>query len=182
MKHLQPKQLSTTILLAFLISFSGTAQTIDSDQAKDEFKITEQWINTVKGSFTGMQGSLNFDATDLENASFDVCIDASTVETGIDKRDEHLRSEDFFAVSEYPEICFTSTSIAKTESGFSTTGTLKMHGVEKEKTIPFIKNGNTLEGTFTLNRLEFNVGKNIGSFTADEDVEVTITSVMNQPN
>jgi polyisoprenoid-binding protein YceI len=182
MKHLQLIRAFLILLLAVPFSNMGLAQNIDTDRSKVTFKIKNLGINTVKGSFTGMQGNLNFNAENVINSSFNVCIEASSVETGINKRDEHLRSEDFFHVSKYPEICFESNSVSKTESGFETTGLLKVHGVEKEKTIQFTKEDNTLRGTFDLNRLEFNVGQNIGTFTADEDVEVTITCVIFPPN
>jgi polyisoprenoid-binding protein YceI len=182
MKHSQVIRACLIFLILVATSFTGVAQNINREQSEVTFKIKNLWVNTVNGTFDGLQVNLSFNPDDLGSSSFNVCIDAASIETGIEKRDEHLRSEDFFHVSKYPEICFVSNSVSKTESGYKTTGLLKMHGIEKEKTILFTKDQNTLRGKINLNRLEFNVGQNIGTFTADEDVEVTITCVMNQPN
>jgi len=58
-------------------------------------------IRTVKGSFAGMKGEIRFDEKDLANSSFKVNIDAATVNTENEKRDDHLRNEDFFDVEVY---------------------------------------------------------------------------------
>src|SRR5690348_14032020 len=67
---------------------------------------------TVGGSFTGIKGTVQFDPKELNNSSFDVTIDANSINTGIDMRDEHLRGESYFDVKNYPRIHFVSTKIS----------------------------------------------------------------------
>src|SRR5258708_5401667 len=75
------------------------------------FKIKNFGINT-NGSFTGLQGNIKFDINHLDEANFDLSIDASTVNTGIDMRDNHLRNDSYFDVKNYPHIHFVSTKVA----------------------------------------------------------------------
>lgn len=160
-------------------ALSGNAQTIDTDKSRVSFKIKNLLVNTVNGSFTGMKGDVNFNPDKLDAAYFNVCVDASTIETGIDKRDEHLKTADFFDVAQFPTICFQSKAVSKLDSTYRTTGTLTMHGVEKTVEIPFTFDGKTLIGSLTLNRLDYNVGTDVGSFTADETVNLTIVTTLN---
>lgn len=170
---------STIFLLLILFSLHGNAQTIDSDRSKVEFKIKNILVNTVKGSFSGMKGVVNFQPNDVAGAFFDVCIDVSTIKTGIEKRDQDLLSASFFDASQFPEICFRSSSVSKTATGFETKGMLKMHGVVREVVIPFKAEENVLTGKLSVNRFDFNVGEHTGTFAVGEDVEITITCVMN---
>lgn len=168
--------MKTAILILFTaFGFQSIAQEIVESESRIDFKIKNLLVNTVKGTFSGMTGEVTFMENDLKNSKFNVCVDASTVNTGIEKRDEHLRTEDFFHVEKYPKICFESNSITKTESGFKTEGKLTMHGVTKEVSIPFLNGENTLVGSFILNRKDYSVGEDVGSFTADDEVQVTIT-------
>ena len=160
-------------------ALSGNAQTIDTDKSSVSFKIKNLWVNTVNGSFTGMKGEINFNPDNLDAAYFNVCVDVSTIETGIDKRDEHLQTADFFDVAQFPTICFQSKAVSRVDSTYITTGALTMHGVEKRVEIPFTFDGKTLTGSLTLNRLDYNVGADVGSFTADETVNLTIVTTLN---
>jgi polyisoprenoid-binding protein YceI len=159
-------------------TFAVAQQTINSSESTVLFSISNWSIKTVEGSFTGMKGSIAFTPTDLTNSNFNVCMDAATVNTENEKRDEHLKTEDFFDVAKYPTICFTSTRIVKSEKGYVATGTLTMHGVSKEVRIPFTYTNKTLEGTLQIKRTDFGVGDD-GGFMVGEEVELTIKAVLN---
>ena len=124
-------------VLVLVSSFGLSGQTINTDDSKVTFSVSNMAFNTVTGSFKGMEGTIHFLADDLTTSEIDVCIDASTVDTENEKRDEHLKNEDFFEVAKYPKICFKSSEIVKTTTGYKTTGILTMHGVSETVTIPF---------------------------------------------
>lgn len=160
--------------VAVLLGIGATAQEIDQSASKVMFSIKNIKINTVDGTVKGMKGDVNFDKDNPENARFDVTVDVNTIETGIGKRDEHLKSEDFFEAEKYPTMRFKSGSVKKTADGYATTGTLTVKDVSKKVTIPFTVSGNTLTGNFTIKRKAYNVGSDVGTFKAGEDVDITI--------
>jgi polyisoprenoid-binding protein YceI len=100
-------------------------------------------LSQVKGKFTDFTITLNNDEKDITKSSVNVVIKATSVDTGIEGRDRHLRNPDFFDVEKYPEITFQSQRIEKKGKGFIAHGPLTMHGVTKDIALPF-----TLTGTF----------------------------------
>lgn len=168
------------LLLSLLfISVFSFAQEINSAESRVDFEIGNMKINTVEGSFSGMEGELFFDPLSLEECFFQVCIDAKSVKTGSDKRDEHLRNEDFFYTEVHPLICFDSNEVRKGEGAdFLVIGTLNLRGVERKVEIPFRFENNTFVGTLELSRLDYAVGEDTGTFMVDDELSITITCVL----
>ena len=166
------------IFLTFSIFTSLSAQSIDIEKSVVNFTTTALLVNTVEGTFRGMKGDVKFDVKNLSSSNFDVCIDASSLNSDNEKRDNHLKNKDFFEVEKYPEICFVSTSIEKTESGFKTTGNLTMHGVTKQIEIPFSFSNKTFTGKLKIKRLDFNIGEEYSNFTASKEAELEIICVL----
>lgn len=166
--------------IGFLAFFSthSFAQQINSTASEVSFRIGNMRINTVNGTFSGMTGSVNFNPDNPDQSQFNVCINSASVNTGNRRRDDHLREADFFNVEQFPKICFESISISKTSSGFIARGRLRLKGITRIITIPFTQQGNTLTGTFTINRLDYNVGEGTGTFLVANPVEVTIKCVL----
>lgn len=100
-------------------------------------------LSQVKGKFTDFAITLNHDEKDVTKSSVSVVIKATSVNTGIEGRDRHLRTADFFDVEKFPEITFKSEHIEKKGKQFIAHGPLTMHGVTKEIALPF-----TITGTF----------------------------------
>lgn len=100
-------------------------------------------LSQVKGKFTDFTITLNNDEKDTTKSSVSVVIKATSVDTGIEGRDRHLRSADFFDVEKFPEITFQSQHIEKKGKEFIAHGPLTMRGVTKEIALPF-----TITGTF----------------------------------
>lgn len=100
-------------------------------------------LSQVKGKFTDFAITLNNDEKDITKSSVSVVIKATSVDTGIEGRDRHLRNADFFDVEKFPEITFKSERIEKKGKGFIAHGPLTMHGVTKQIALPF-----TVTGTF----------------------------------
>ena len=163
-----------TVLLSTHIALG---QTINASASKVNFEISNMGFKMVDGTFDGMAGTIQFDAQDLGNSQFDVCIKAESVNTGNKKRDGHLRKEDYFYVEKYPTICFQSSSISKTAEGFNAAGTMTMRGISKEVTIPFTFANNTFAGTLSLERKDYDVGPN-GGFMVGKTVDLKITCVV----
>lgn len=164
------------LVLSFVVLFSSMlyAQVINEEISVVKFEIKNMKTKTIEGSFVGMQGEIMFNASDLANSSFNVCIDAASVNTDNEKRDKHLRNEDFFEVETYPTICFASTSISKTTDGFQAQGKLAMHGVTKDVTLPFTFKNNKFVGQLEISRLDYKVGEGTKTFMVGEMVNLEI--------
>ena len=95
-----------------------------------------QFLGTTQGKFTKFDGTIEIDREHPENSSLTARIDVRSIDTGIVKRDNHLRSPEFFAVDKYPEITFKSSSVKQTgpQAG-DVLGDLTMHGVTKPITL-----------------------------------------------
>ncbi len=107
-----------------------TTCAIDVSHSQIGFSIKHMMFSTVRGNFRGFEGTITVDSDNPANSSVNVTIDAATITTGDEKRDEHLRSADFFDVETYPTITFKSTSIDyKDADSFTVDGDLTMHGV-----------------------------------------------------
>lgn len=100
-------------------------------------------LSQVNGKFTDFAITLNHDEKDITKSSVSVVIKATSVDTGIERRDAHLRNADFFDVEKFPEITFKSERIEKKGKQFIAHGPLTMHGVTKQIALPF-----TVTGTF----------------------------------
>ena len=100
-------------------------------------------LSQVKGKFTDFAITLNHDEKDVMKWSVSVVIKTTSVDTGIERRDAHLRNADFFDVAKFPEITFKSERIEKKGNQFIAHGPLTMHGVTKQIALPF-----TITGTF----------------------------------
>ena len=98
-------------------------------------------LSQVKGKFMDFAITLNNDEKDVTKSSVSVVIKATSINTGIEGRDRHLRNADFFDVEKYPEITFKSERIEKKGKQFIAHGPLTMHGVTKQIALPFTVTG-----------------------------------------
>jgi polyisoprenoid-binding protein YceI len=172
--------MKTFLSLCFLVLFTTAFTVIDLKPVDKEdavtFTIKNVGINT-NGSLSGIKGAIKWDEADPENSIINVSVDVSTINTGIENRDDHLRREEYFNVEKYPTITFDSHQITPAADGnFNVNGILTIKGVAKNITFPFtVTNTNSLyvfEADFTINRLDFNVGKN--SMVLSNDVKVKL--------
>ncbi|MDG1729420.1 MAG: YceI family protein [Algibacter sp.] len=177
------------ILAIFILSISyASAQStwkVDAGHSSINFAVSHLVISETTGSFD------TFDITAVTeegftNPTFDVSINTSSINTKNDRRDNHLRADDFFGAEKHPNITFKSTSIEQTgEKTFLVKGNITIKGVTKEisfngKLNGILKNDRGekagLKLTTTIKRTDFNVGKPGGS--VGEEVEVTINLEM----
>ena len=169
------------LILGLFLTFSLFSQSltpIDSASAVT-FKIKNLGFNTG-GSFSGLAGTINFNPDNLDGCSFDVHIDANTVNTGVDMRDNHLRSDDYFDVKNHPQIRFVSVKVTGTKKNGTlfVSGKLTIKGTTKDISFPFtaepIKDGYLFNGEFKINRRDFKVG---GGSTVSDNLTVNLKVV-----
>jgi polyisoprenoid-binding protein YceI len=113
----------------------GTTWKIDPLYSSIDFSVKHMKIATVHGHFDDFRGTFRFDPDRPSRSKVEVEIDASSINTGIRKRDNHLRSQDFFDVAAYPTITFVSTEVTPISSfsrhNWLMTGALSVHGVTR---------------------------------------------------
>ncbi|HKL03242.1 MAG TPA: YceI family protein [Cryomorphaceae bacterium] len=147
---------------------------IDTKNSKASFDVKKLGLFTIKGSITDFTGEVHFDKDALDKSNFKVCVSPSTIDTGISKRDEHLKSQDFFHVNKHPKICFQSTSIQSNHKGYRAIGILSILGTTKEVNILFSLGSDALHGKLTLNRSNFNLGKKFPAFIVGKTIHISI--------
>jgi polyisoprenoid-binding protein YceI len=122
-------------LCAPSIAMAATYQ-LDADHSSIQFKIRHLTVSNVTGTFNKFKGSASVEGEDVATLKVEVAIDAASVDTGHEKRDEHLRNADFLDVAKYPTITFVSKKVMKAEPGkLRITGDLTLHGVTREITV-----------------------------------------------
>src|SRR5258705_5014300 len=114
------------------------AQTYAIDKMHSEVAFQVRHLLTkVRGRFTELAGTVVFDQEHPEQSSASLTIEASSVDTGTPDRDTHLRSDDFFAVGNFPTLTFASSRAFKTgDDTYDVVGTLTIRGVAKEIALP----------------------------------------------
>ena len=110
---------------------------VDIAHSSISFKISHMVVSKVRGNFKDFSVTIKEDPNDITKSSVAVVIKTASIDTDNEKRDNHLRSADFFDAEKYPEITFRSSRIEKKGDAYIAVGTLDMHGVSKEITIPF---------------------------------------------
>ena len=182
------------IALSALIGLATPVQAanwqIDGSHTVATFEVTHMMISKVRGEFPKVSGTVEFDLADPTKGKADVTIDMATINTREPKRDEHLRSADFFDVAQYPTMRFVSKKITKAGKGLKMTGDLTIRGKTKEVTFdvaPFngpVANPWTKQesigtrATTTINRHDFGVSWNSamdkGGVVVGDEVAITL--------
>ena len=165
-------------LLLPALSFAQTLTPSDKD-SKVKFRIKNFGFN-VTGSFSGLNGTIQFDPANLASCRFQVTVDAKTINTGIDMRDDHLRKTEYFDVENYPHIKFESVKISPSNKSGTLFifGKLTIKNVTKDISFPFTATptdeGYRFNGEVKINRRDFKVG---GGGTISDNLTVTLEVV-----
>ncbi len=153
-----------------------------NDKSDVKFTIKNFGINT-NGSFSGLKGTISFDPSKLSAASFNVTLDAPSINTGIDMRDKHLKEEEYFNVEKYSTISFVSTALKLIDNGYTMNGTLTIKGVSKNISFPFTSiqqnDGMLFTGSFNINRKDFNVGGSSAVLGNNVDISLKVFAQKN---
>jgi polyisoprenoid-binding protein YceI len=152
-----------------LLSVPSLAETskwdFDSENSSAEFVCKHVMVTNVRGMMHKVSGSVVLDETTPASSKVNATLDVSTISTGVEERDTHLKSPDFFDVAKFPQITFVSTTVTKASAtSYSVTGNLTMHGITKPVTLavtvsaPFKHAGGmrrAFEATTSVNRKDF---------------------------
>lgn len=135
----------------------------------------------VEGIFKTINGEVQFDEKNIESSKFSFSIDVNSINTGNGMKNKHAVSSKWFDAEKYPTISFESNSFSKSENNYFVTGTLEIHGIKNEVTIPFNFINNAFVAKFSVNRLDYKVGtmKGMSKKVSNEiklDVSLPVTS------
>jgi polyisoprenoid-binding protein YceI len=182
-----------SVLLAMAAAAAAQAGTwqIDPNHSAAQFSVRHLGVSTVRGAFMKVTGSATYDTADPAKNTVDVSIDANSVDTRVQMRDNDLRSPNFLDVQKYPTITFKSKQVKPAGAGkLAIVGDLTIHGVTKEVTLDVdgpsapIKDpwGNQRIGASAstkINRKDFGVNGAPG--VVGDDITITIDTELIQP-
>ena len=164
--------------------------TIDPSHSTAGFKVRHLMVSNVRGEFSGVAGTVVFDAEDPANSKVEAAIDATTIQTRDTQRDQHLKSADFFDVEKFPKITFVSKKVVPVGEGeWRVVGDLTIHGITREVALdvegptPEVKDpwGNIKIGASATTKLDrrdfglvFNMALEAGGVMVGDEVTIQI--------
>jgi polyisoprenoid-binding protein YceI len=117
-------------------TITAVTYTIDPVHSTAGFKVRHLMVSNVRGEFSGIAGTVVFDPENATHSKVEATIDATTINTRDEQRDQHLKSADFLDVEKFPKITFVSKKVAPAGEGeWKVTGDLTIHGVTREVTL-----------------------------------------------
>lgn len=167
-----------SLFLAFTHFVQAQVLTPDQSASSVNFKVKNLGVNTG-GSIKGLSGKIVFNEASPQNGSFETSVDLSTLNTGIEMRDDHLKKEEYFDLAKYPRIQLVSDRIggSNKKNTWFFYGKLTIKGITKEISFPFTAvaeaGGYRFNGSFKINRRDFKVGGK--SLTLSDEVTVTLS-------
>ena len=175
----------TTTTAPALTELTGT-YTLDPAHSRIGFVARHAMVTKVRGAFNEFEGTATLDGANPANSRAQVTINAASIDTRNAQRDEHLRSNDFLAMADYPQITFTSTGARQVDdTTFELTGDLTIKGVTNPVTIPFSFEGTAkdpfgnlrvgFEGSVTINRKDYGITWNAALETGGVLVSEKVT-------
>ena len=185
--------LAAIVSLVLILPAAAETQSwnIDGAHSSAQFSVRHMGISTVRGAFTKLSGTVQYDATNPIKTTIDATIEAASVDTRVEMRDNDLRGPNFFDASKYPTLTFKSKKVEEAGPGkLKVTGDLTIHGVTKEVTLDVegpsapVKDprGNLRVGasaSTTINRRDF--GVNGAAAVVGNDVPITIDMELTKP-
>ena len=149
------------------------------DKAHSEINfVADSRLLSAHGFFGKWDAVIQLDPTKLEASTVAITIDASTINTRVEMRDNHLRSDDFFAVAKHPTITFTSASVKQTAPNkLDITGDLTVRGVTRRIVVPasmvfYDKGAGRFRGQFAIMRKDFGVAYDSAVNPIENEVQV----------
>lgn len=159
--------MTTTVPATDFASLTGE-YTLDTAHTRIGFAARHAMVTKVRGAFTDFTGTAKVDGANPADSQVSLTIQVASIDTRSPQRDEHLRSNDFLDVPNFPQITFTSTSIKHLDGNdFEVTGDLTIKGVTKQVVLPLEFQGSAVdpfgntrigfEGSLPINRADFGV-------------------------
>lgn len=182
------KKIFLTFVFAFfsVLSFAQAGWTVDPMHSSVNFNIKHMGISFVQGRFDKFDGKVITPEAGLNNAEFDFNVHTTSINTGVEMRDKHLKSADFFDAETFSEMRFISTSLTKGKKNneYILNGKLTIKDVTKDISVPVTYGGVTknqqgkevlgFQSKFTINRLDYNIKYDPTGAGVAKDVEVSL--------
>ena len=181
----------TILFLAFVcVSIAAHAQwTIDKGHSKFTFIAGHHGISEVDGYFKKFDGKITATKDDLSDAVFEATIESASLNTDLEMRDNHLKSEDMFDVAKFPSLTFKSTSLKKIEGNkYTMVGDLTIKGVTKSVTFDVTMNGPAahpnpnnkvpqlgIKALTTIKRSDFGIGGKLATIMVSDEIQIRAT-------
>ncbi len=193
LRHPRPISGIGGFMLSLLIILSGSVQLayaadryeIDTAHSMILFRAKHKDISYNYGRFNEFTGEITLDETDMSKSSVEFEVKTASIDTANNKRDQHLRSPDFFSAKQFPVITFKSTAVSlkeKKKDMLEVTGDLELLGVKKSITVDVAVTGRGeekgesligFESIFTIKRSEFGMTYGVGAVS--DDIRLTVT-------
>jgi len=182
------------ILALFFLGISNNALSaaetykVDTAHTYVMFRVKHLGVGYSYGRFNGPAGKFVFDESSPSNSSIEMQVKTNDVDTKVDKRDNHLKSPDFFNAAEHPEISFKSTSVKKISSNtYEVAGNLTLLGKTRPISMkasdtgagedPWGKYRRGFETTFTIKRSEFGMNFMLKGVSDEVDITVSVEGI-----
>jgi polyisoprenoid-binding protein YceI len=177
----------SALAIALFLTLSAAAQDtwqLDPPHSSAQFSVRHLGVSTVRGAFTKVSGTVQYDPANLAKSSIQTTIDAASVDTRVDMRDNDLRSPNYLDVKKYPTITFQSKKIESAGAGkLKVTGDLTIHGVTKEVVLdvdgpsapmkdPWGNQRMGASATTKINRMDFGVAG--APAVVGDDITITL--------
>jgi polyisoprenoid-binding protein YceI len=157
----------------------------DPMHSEVDFTVTHLTISNVHGRFGKIDATVVYDAANVTKSSVKATIDISTVDTGEEARDKHLKTPDFFDAANFPTATFVSTGVSKSGNNLIVNGNLTLHGVTKPVTLTVEGPSGPVQGmdhkqhagfnaTTTISRTAFGIGTKFPSGAVGDEVKLNI--------
>lgn len=178
------------IFASLFISVSAFAQwTIDKGHSKFTFIAEHHGISEVDGYFKKFDGKITATKDDLSDAVFEITVETPSLNTDLEMRDNHLKSEDMFNIEKFPTMTFKSTSLTKVGGNkYKMAGDLTIKGVTKPVTLDVTMNGPAahpnpnnkklqlgIKATTTIKRSDFGIGGKLATVMVSDEISIRAT-------
>jgi polyisoprenoid-binding protein YceI len=180
------------ILIAILSSlgltaYGGDTFKVDPVHSSIVFGIKHFGVTDFYGDFKDISGTVTLDTADASKSSVELTVPVASLDTRNEKRDQHLKSPDFFNAAQFPAITFKSTKIEGAGDTYKVTGDLSIHGVTKPITVDFKKGGEGKGGKgevrgggetrFTIKRSDYDMKFMAGALGDDVNLILSLEGV-----
>lgn len=157
------KKQQFSILMGSMFALAVSAQTnwkVDNSHSKIGFSVTHMMVGETEGKFKLYEGKVSSTSeTDFNNANIEFTVDVNSINTDDDRRDGHLKSDDFFNAVKFPKMTFKSTSMKKGKAvgEYIMEGNLTIRDITKKVTLTAVTSGKSVKDPYGLTRVGFKV-------------------------
>lgn len=177
------------LLLSSMSIFGQSTWALDKGHSKFTFIAEHHGISEVDGYFKKFDGKIIATKDDLSDAVFEVTIESASINTDLEMRDNHLKSEDMFNVAQFPTLTFKSTSFTKIKDNkYTMVGNLTIKGVTKSVTFEVTMNGPVahpnpnnkklqlgIKALTTIKRSDFGIGGKLATIMVGDEIQIRAT-------